>query len=159
MWCSELALLQNLLHGLPQRHLSVATGHTFPGEELESRCVTARQSLTFDLCRSRRSAAPVHSHLEQARVPRRSPGLVVRVALPRARRPAPSRALPQVLERSAAKAAPDLEAVGEEENLPALLQFGLNLKTKKESRELHSLTTQVMCGSPTCRRTSALAKQ
>lgn len=72
----------------------------------------------------------MHSHLEQVRVSCGGAPLVVGVALPRALGTAPSGALPQVLERRSPKTAPDLEVVGEQEKLPALLQLSLDLHTK-----------------------------
>lgn len=57
----------------------------------------------------------------------RGAGLVVSVALPGALRMLSSSVFPQVFERGALKAAPDLEVVGEQEKLPTLLQFSLHL--------------------------------
>lgn len=61
--------------------------------------------------------------------------LVVGVALPRALRTSASSVFPQVLQGHPLKTAPDLEVVGEQEELPALLQFGLHLNpsTKKDA--------------------------
>lgn len=66
--------------------------------------------------------------------------LVVGVALPGALRPVPSGALPQVLEGYAPKTAPDLEVVGEEEELPALLQLSLDLNSSRK-KSVTSYTT------------------
>lgn len=59
---------------------------------------------------------------------RRGASLVVGVALPRVAGTLSSGVFPQMFEGSALKAAPDLEVVGEEEKLPALLQLSLHLK-------------------------------
>lgn len=66
--------------------------------------------------------------------------LVIGVTLPRALWPVSSGALPQVLEGHAPKTAPDLEVVGEQENLPALLQFSLDLN----SRTKNTVTTNTI---------------
>ena len=66
--------------------------------------------------------------------------LVVGVTLPRALWTVSSGALPQVLEGHAPKTAPDLEVVGEQEDLPALLQFSLDLN----SRAKNNITTNAI---------------
>lgn len=71
----------------------------------------------------------MYSHLKQVWVCCGGAALVVGVALPRALLVAPSSAFPQVLQWHALKTAPDLEVVGEQEKLPALLQFSLDLNS------------------------------
>lgn len=127
---SELALLQDLLHGLPERYLSIAAGQTLPGEEVQPGAVACLRPLTFDLSGSEPRpssssslcSSSSHGDLQQAWVS--GTGLVVAVAL----RPAALRALPQVFERDAPEAATHLEVVGEEEELPALLHLRLHLQ-------------------------------
>lgn len=60
--------------------------------------------------------------------------LVVGLALPRTLLAVPSSALKQVLEGSSPETAPDLEVVGEQEKLPALLQFSLDLNTDTNTK-------------------------
>lgn len=128
---SELTLLQNLLHGLPERHLPITTGQAPPGEKVKPCCVTAPQPLTFNLSQSMYSTSTMYSHLKQVRVRCGGATLVVGFTLPRALWPVPSSTLPQVLEGCAPKTAPDLVVVGEQEKLPALLQFSLDLNTDR----------------------------
>lgn len=128
---SEFTLLYDLLHGLPKRHVPITTGQTLPGKKIQSCCITAHQTRTTGLSRSVCSGTSMHSHLKQVRVSCGSASFVVGVTLLRALRPVPPGALPQVLERCTMETAADLEVVGEEEKLPALLQFSLDLNTNK----------------------------
>lgn len=131
---SEFALLQNLLQGFAVRHLPVTARQALPGEKVETRHIAVLQPLAFDLSEAEHSAPPVHGHLMQARASGAGAALVVRVILPSALRAVPSSALPQVLERRAPETAPDLVVVGEQEKLPALLQFSLDLNVNKEGK-------------------------
>lgn len=128
---SEFALLNNLLYGLSECHLSITTGQALPGEKIKSCCLTAHQTLTFNLSCSKCYTTSMHGDLKQVWVSCGSAPLIVRVTLSRALWPVPSSALPQVLQRCTTKTVPDLEAVGEQENLPVLLQFHLDLNTTK----------------------------
>lgn len=125
---SELTLLQDLLHGLPEGYLSVAARQALPGQKVQSRCVATPRPLTLCFGHFKSFSSCTHSHLKQMRVHCRGAGLVVGVALPTALGMLSSSVFPQVFEGSALKAAPDLQVVGEQEKLPALLQFSLHLK-------------------------------
>lgn len=116
---SELALLQDLLHGLPERHLTVAAGQTLPGEELEPRHIVHRLALHSSY--SEHPASSADGHLEQVGVCGRNAPLVVRVAASGAPWAVPAGTFPQMLQGDPLKAGPGLEVVGEEEKLPALL--------------------------------------
>lgn len=140
---SELTLLQNLLHGVPKCYLSITAGQALPGEEIESRCVAAHLPLTFKLSYTERSAASMDGHLKQVWVSCGGASLIVRVTLPRALWPAPSGALPQMLERRTMKTASDLEVVRKQEKLPALLQFSLYLNTHKYILNIYSIISLI----------------
>lgn len=58
--------------------------------------------------------------------------LFIGVALPRALWAVPASAIPQILEGPAPEAAPGLEAVAEQEKLPALLQLRLDLNPRSK---------------------------
>ena len=133
---SELALLQNLLHGFSKRYLSITTGQALPGEKVKSCCVTPFNPLTFNLSKSPTSST--YSYLKKVWVYCGGATLIIGVTLPRALWSVSSGALPQVLEGHAPKTAPDLEVVGEQENLPALLQFSLDLNSRTKNNGPHS---------------------
>lgn len=129
---SELAFFQDLLHGLSEGHLTVAARKTLPGEKVEPRRMVALHPLTCNIPLSELLTSLVHDHLKQMGVRGRGSTVVVGVALPRAASVLPAGAFPQVLEGSSSETRPDLEVIGEQEKLPALFHFSLDLQQKQK---------------------------